>query len=554
LVFGVLAVRLVLGIPRIQETLNTIGSVSGQATNMNSTTIKPLFGLLGVLVAAISADLNEFVSAAALIDVRGALAISTDTGRWIDSLYITGSALGMPFAPWNAVTFTLRRFTLFAIGVACTATTLLAVAPNLHAILILRLIQGLSGGLTIPLLMTTALHVLAPSIRLYGLAIYALTITFTPNISISFVAIWVDVVQDWHLVFLQAIPLDAVAAVLVWYGLPQDMPRYERLLQFDWRGALLVVVGVGSLTTLLLHGDHEDWFNSPTISLLALASAVAFPLLVLNEWFHPLPLLKLQMLGRRNLVYGLIALVLFVTISLTSSVVPQEYLVEIQGYRPLQEQALDLLLSLGQFALLPAVAFLLDHEWVDARAVMLGGLGLLLAACLGCAQIDASWIRDQFRFWQHLQMVGQPMIAVSLLMMMTNTLKGPEEGPFASALVNSTRGLADAVGTWFLELVTRWRGALHSDRLVDQVGQNWFRTIEAPTLLPRDPAPLLPNGQPGATGSLQQFAHMIELQVSVLTRADTFLLMAALCGISMFVTLVLPVRTYPPRILLTKKR
>src|ERR1700756_3119754 len=53
--------------------------------------------------------------------------------------------------------------------------------------------------------------------------------------------------------------------------------------------------------------------------------------------------------------------------------------------------------------------------------------------------------------------------------------------------------------------------------LVNQVGQNWFRTIEAQTLLPQDPAPLLPDGQPGATGSLQQFAYMIERQVSVMT-------------------------------------
>jgi hypothetical protein len=48
---------------------------------MNSTNIKPLLGLLGVFVAAISADLNEFVSAAALVDVRGARGISTDPGR-----------------------------------------------------------------------------------------------------------------------------------------------------------------------------------------------------------------------------------------------------------------------------------------------------------------------------------------------------------------------------------------------------------------------------------------------------------------------------------------
>src|SRR5262249_22244618 len=149
---------------------------------------------------------------------------------------------------------------------------------------------------TIPLLMTTALRVLAPGIRVYGLAAYALTVTFTPNISISLVALWVDIANDWRLVFLQSVPLSAIAAILVWYGLPQDAPRYERLRQFDWRGALLILAGVSSLTTLMLHGDHDDWFNSPGICVLALVSAVSFPLLILNECFHPLPLLKLQML------------------------------------------------------------------------------------------------------------------------------------------------------------------------------------------------------------------------------------------------------------------
>jgi DHA2 family multidrug resistance protein len=515
--------------------------------------VRALIGLLGVLLAAMSADFNEFVSEMAIVDLRGGLGISYDPGLWIESLYITGMALGMALGPWGGVTFTLRRFTLFAIGLACVASALIPFAPNLQDLLALRLVQGLSSGLTIPLLMTTALRVLAPEIRIYGLAVYALTLTFSPNFSISLAALWVDMVHDWRFAFFQAVPFDAIAAVLVWYGLPQDAPRHERLRQFDWRGALLILVGAGALTTVMLHGDHDDWFNSPTICLLTLASAVAFPLLILNEWFHPLPLLKLQLLGRRNLAYGAIGLVLFLTISLSSSIVPQEYLADVQGYRPLQEQQIDLLLSLGQFALLPAVAFLLDHKWVDSRAVMLCGLALVLAACLGSARIDASWNRDQFTFWQGLQMLGQPMIAMPLLMHTTNAVRGPEEGPFASALVNGIRGLADPASTWLLALIVRWRSALHSDRLVDQVGQNWFGSFQTQNLLAQDPAQLLRTGQTSANGSLQQLAHAVAQQVSVMTTADTFLVMAALCVIYMLVTLVLPVRTYSPRILFAKK-
>src|SRR3981081_4889915 len=103
----------------------------------------------------------------------------------------------------------------------------------------------------------------------------------------------------------------------------------------DWRGALLLVIGVGALTTMLYQGDRLDWFNSRVISVLALVSAITIPMLLVNEWFHPLPLLKLQMLGRRNLAYGVIGLFLFVIISQSGSTVPLRYLQEAQGYRPL---------------------------------------------------------------------------------------------------------------------------------------------------------------------------------------------------------------------------
>src|SRR5262249_22251604 len=152
------------------------------------------------------------------------------------------------------------------------------------------------------------------------------------------------------------------------------------LSQFDWRGALLLAVGAGSLTTLMYHGDPQDWFNSEEGCLLVLLCVVAFPLLALHEWFHPLPLLQLQLLQRRNFAYGVLGLFLFLVLSLSSSLVPQTYLVQVQGYRALQGHWITLLIALGQFLMLPAVAFLLDHKWADARAVTLCGLALIGAA------------------------------------------------------------------------------------------------------------------------------------------------------------------------------
>jgi MFS transporter, DHA2 family, multidrug resistance protein len=509
--------------------------------------IKPLLGLSGVLVAAMTSEFNDQVTSIALPDVRGALGISHDSGTWIESLYVSAEIIGMTISPWLLMTFTLRRWTLFAIALCGASSVLIPFSPNIEAIYALRLLQGLAGGLIIPLLMTTALRILTPNVRLYGLALYALTATFTPALAATAAAFWTDIV-DWRFVFLQTIPLCSLAGVLVWYCLQQDQPRYERFRMLDWSGALLLVIGTGALSTMLYQGDRLDWFNSRLICVLALASAVAIPLLLVNEWFHPLPLLKLRMLGRRNFAYGALGLFTFLIVSQSGSTVPLRYLQEVQGYRPLQSNLVTLEIAASQLAMLPAMALLLDCKRVDSRVVSLVGLALILASCIGSAFLTVYWDRDQFYLWQMLQAIGQPMVIMPLLMMTTNTVSSPAEGPFASALINTSRALAEATSAWFLELIDRWRNALHSDRILDEAGQDRWRVIQSSGVLPQYPPPLMPDGRPRAPNSLDAFSRVVEQQAAILTTGDTFLILAALTVFLMIVVATLPVHTTPPRI------
>ena len=515
--------------------------------------IRGLIGLLGVLTAAVVAEFNDQVTSVALADIQGGLGISHDPGTWFGSLYISAEIIGMAISPWMLVTFTLRRWTLFVISLSCVSTVLIPFSPNVAAVYTFRSLQGLAGGLTIPLLMATALRVLPPPIRLYGLAVYALTATFTPSLAASLAGVWTDVVHDWRFVFFEAIPLCAMAAVLVWYGVPQDPPDYDRFRLFDWRGALGLVIGMGAFSTMLQQGDRLDWFNSPFICVLALISVVAIPLMLINEWFHPLPLMKLQILGRRNFAYAAIALFTFLLIGASASTIPLQFLTEVQYYRPLQGNWITLEISVAQLLLLPATAWLLDHRSVDSRVVSFVGLALILAACIGNSFVTVYWERYEFYLWQGLQALGQPLVIMPLLMMATNTVRGPEEAPFASALVNMPRAVSEATGVWLLAVIQRWRGGLHYNRVVDQIGQERFGGIQGYGVLPQHPPPLLPNGQPSAPGSLMAFSEAVQQQVTILTASDAFLVMAALTVGLMAVLLVLPERTLPPRIQLAQK-
>src|SRR3546814_9936992 len=90
----------------------------------------------------------------------------------------------MPFSAWFAITLSVRRFELWMIG---TCTLLAVCIPFIHdldLLLAMRFLQGIASGTMIPVLMMAALKFLPPHIRLHGLALYALTATFAPNLSI----------------------------------------------------------------------------------------------------------------------------------------------------------------------------------------------------------------------------------------------------------------------------------------------------------------------------------------------------------------------------------
>ena len=141
-----------------------------------------IIGLVGVLLAVLVSGLNEMVTKVALADIRGALAIGYDEGTWLVACYTATSVAAMAFAPWCAVTFSLRRFTLWAIGLFTLLGVLCPFAPNYESLLLLRTLQGLAGGALPPMLMTVALRFLPANVKLYGLAGYALTATFGPGL------------------------------------------------------------------------------------------------------------------------------------------------------------------------------------------------------------------------------------------------------------------------------------------------------------------------------------------------------------------------------------
>ncbi|CAB3788921.1 putative multidrug resistance protein EmrY [Paraburkholderia ultramafica] len=497
-----------------------------------------LVGMGGILLAVVIAQLNDHVTEIAMVDIRGAMGISHDDASWLSTLYQVTQVTAMMFAPWCATTFSLRRFTIGAVAAFSALGLIFPYAPSTGALYILRALQGFAGGCLPPMLMTVALRFLPPGIKLYGLGAYALTATFAPALGTPLAAFWTEYL-NWRFLFWQIAPLGLLSILMVAWGLPQDPLRLERCRQFDWRGVLLGFPAVGMLVAALGQGTRLGWTDSPLICLLFIGAMIMLVLFLVNEWFHPLPFLKIQLLARMNLTHALITLGGVLLILVAVAGIPAAYLAEVRGYRPLQSAPLSLCVAVPQLLALPLVAALCNVRAIDCRWILATGLGLIVLTCDIGSYLTSDWIRNDFYVLQIIQIFAQPMAVIPLLMLATNGM-APADGPFASAWFNTIKGFASVIGTGVTEGFFTMREHFHSNLLVDQLGNR-------PQVLG-----VAKNEFAKATGLPHQaflpiLDERIREQAMVLASADVLRLMALVAvALIVLIPLIAP-RVYPPR-------
>ncbi|ASL46940.1 putative multidrug resistance protein EmrY [Burkholderia sp. AD24] len=503
------------------------GAPAPSAAQQPALTPRLASGLVGMLLASLLAILNEQVTAQSLADIQGAFSIGHDDGTWLPTLFEAANVTAMVFAPWFGITFTLKRFTIGAV----TATMLLGIlcpfAPNLLTLYLLRAMQGIAGGCLPPMLIIVALRYLPPKVKLYGLAGYALTATFGPALGTPLAALWTEY-AGWQMAFWQIVPLGVISCVAIQWGLPSDPLKLERLGAFNWTGLLTGFPAVAMLVTGLLQCDRLDGLNSEFIRVMFVGGGLLLVTFLVNEWFHPLPFFKLQLLSRRNFAHGLTTLAGAVILLVGVAAIPGQYLAKVHGYRPLQTAPLSLLVAIPLLIVLPLTAAVLNLRRADHRWVMAIGLCLMTTTCVLGSFMTSDWIRDNFYWLQSIQIVAQPMVILAILMGVTTGLP-PTEGPFASAMFNSIKTFSAAVATWLIEGLGTRRERLHSNMLVDHLGNHPLAT-----------------SQIDAAHGLGELAHRIHVQALVLTSADLYRVMAGVAIVLLFLVPVLPVRIYPP--------
>ena len=297
--------------------------------------------LLGFFVDLI----NMFIANVAYPGIARQFDAPVSALAWVSTGYILGLTLVIPLSRWLAARFGARRIFILSLTIFMLASVGAASAGNLTTLISWRVLQGLGGGLLIPLGQTLTYALYRSHERARLSAVIMLVGLLAPALSPAIGGIIVDSFS-WRWVFIASLPLALLAWVLALRWLPQT--AREPAERFDVKGFALLNSGLTlvlwGLTSL---GENSEWLSG---SAFLLAGAGLMAMFVGVSRKQPEPLLDLTLMKDPLLRTGMLVYQWVPGVFTGVSLIAMLYLQNEHHFSATQSGGLMLPWSLASFA------------------------------------------------------------------------------------------------------------------------------------------------------------------------------------------------------------
>jgi len=492
--------------------------------------------VVGATLGAFMAVLNIQIVNASLADIQGAIGAGIDDGGWISTSYLIAEIVVIPLSGWLAQVFSIRVYLLVNATLFLAFSAACALAQDLPQMIVLRALQGFTGGVLIPMAFTLIITLLPKAKQPVGLALFALSATFAPAIGPT-IGGYLTENLGWQFIFYVNLVPGAIMIGMLYFSLEAKPMKLSLLREGDWPGVITMAIGLSALQTVLEEGNKDDWFGSAFIVRLSIIAAVALVLFLVIELTAKKPLLNLRLLARRNFGFGMLANFLLGIALYGSVYILPVYLSRIQGYNAEQIGMVLAWTGLPQLVLIPLVPRLMNR--FDPRLVIGVGFALFAASNFMNIYLTSDYANDQL-FWPNVvRAIGQALILTPLSAVATAGIEAENAGS-ASGLFNMMRNLGGAVGIALLQTFLTKREQYHSNVLMQSVSllaQATRTRIEQLTqyfvshgVIDRADA---------SQRALVAVGHIVQKQAFILAFSDTFYLLGATLIVALIAALLL---------------
>ena len=373
---------------------------------------------------------------------------SYSTVAWTITGYTLALAAVIPATGWAADRFGTKRLYITAIALFTIGSALCATAWNIESLIGFRVLQGLGGGMLMPLGMTIMTKAAGPQRMGRLMAILGVPMLLGPIMG-PILGGWLIDAASWHWVFLINVPLGVGAVIYALRVLPSDAPEPSE--SFDFFGMALMSPGLA----LLLYGvssiPGEGTVAANKVLIPGIVGAILIVAFILYSFRPKHPLLDLRLFKNRNLTVATLVMFLFAGAFFGALLLVPTYFQQVRGESVLKAGLLVAPQGLGAMLTMPIAGALAD-KFPVGRIVPFGFLGILVGM-FGMAQSSG----PDTPYWQliaWLFVLGLGMGA-TMMPIFTSALKTLKEHDVArgSTLINVIQQVASSVGVAVMSVV-----------------------------------------------------------------------------------------------------
>jgi MFS transporter, DHA2 family, multidrug resistance protein len=404
--------------------------------------INPWVIAIAVMLGTFMEVLDTTVVNVALPHIAGSLSATVDETTWVLTSYLVSNAIVLPIAGWLANHFGRKRILLASVFGFTVASFACGLAPNLPTLIVLRIVQGATGGGLQPLSQAIMLEAFPPRDRGKAMAFWALGIVVAPMLG-PVLGGWITDTYSWRWIFYINLPI-GVAATIMANLFVFDPPYIRRTSnRIDYWGFGLLIVGMSGLQIMLDKGQQEDWFSSKFIVVLAAMAVLGLTGFVIRELMTNEPVVNLNVFRNRTYATGIFMMTVLGFVLYGSTVLLPIWLQTLMGYPALQAGMALLPRGMGSFLFMPLVGILMTK--IEPRKLLfvgflVAGTGLFL---LGNLSMDAGYWDI---FWpQILQGSAMGLLFVPLTTITNDPIPREEMGN-ATSIFNLMRNIGASIG------------------------------------------------------------------------------------------------------------
>jgi EmrB/QacA subfamily drug resistance transporter len=369
------------------------------------------------------------------------------TVTWTVIAYTLALAMVIPLTGWAADRFGTKRLYMTALLLFTLGSVLCATASSIGMLIGFRFLQGLGGGMLMPLGMTIMTRAAGPARMGRLMAILGVPMLLGPIFGPILGGYLIDN-YSWHWIFLINVPIGIIAITYAFFVLASDRPTPSE--SFDWVGAALMSPGLAMFLYGVSSIPGEGTFFSfkvifwGTLGLLMIASFVFWSFRTTH------PLLDLRLFRNRNLSVSVITMALFAAAFFGGLLLVPTYFQQVRGETPLQAGWLMAVQGLGAMVTMPIAGALTDK--LPVGRIVPFGLVAIIGGMFALTQITAT---TPYTYILPVLFIMGMGMGATMMPLMTSALKTLKSHDVArgSTLLNISQQVASSIGVAIMSVV-----------------------------------------------------------------------------------------------------